>query len=58
MNGDHRPRAPDYTVAALVMGFVNLLWIFGVIWSLYGLPAVMAAGWLLNIGIDRLRPRD
>lgn len=53
---DHRlPEAPDYTVAALVMGFVNLLWIFGVIWALFGLPAVMAAGWVINLGIDRLR---
>jgi hypothetical protein len=37
------------------MGFFNLLWIFGVIWSLFGFPAVMAAGWLINLGIDRLR---
>ena len=47
--------APDYTVAALVMGFVNLLWIFGVIWALFGLPAVMATGYVLNLGIERLR---
>lgn len=52
---DHRREAPDYTVAALVMGFVNLLWVFGLIWALFGLPAVMATGWLLNIGIERLR---
>ncbi|WP_169052583.1 hypothetical protein [Pseudooceanicola onchidii] len=52
---DTRPAAPDYTTPALVMGLVNLLWIFGVIWALFGLPAVMATGWLLNLGIDRLR---
>ncbi|WP_370274270.1 hypothetical protein [Pseudooceanicola nitratireducens] len=48
-------RAPNYTGPTLVMGFFNLLWIFGVIWSLFGFPAVMAAGWLINLGIDRLR---
>ena len=52
---DFRRSAPDYTNAALVMGFVNLLWVFGVIWALFGLPAVMATGWLLNLWIDRLR---
>jgi hypothetical protein len=50
-----RRSAPDYTNAALVMGFVNLLWVFGVIWVLFGLPAVMAVGWVLNLGINRLR---
>jgi hypothetical protein len=27
----------------------------GVVWALFGLPAVMAAGYVLNLGIDRLR---
>ncbi len=37
------------------MGLVNLLWVFAVIWALLGLPAVMALGCGLNLGIDRLR---
>jgi|TARA_R110002124_G_scaffold76753_7_gene205662 hypothetical protein len=37
------------------MGLVNLLWVFAVIWALFGLPAVMALGCGLNLGIDRLR---
>ena len=57
MNDDHRRSAPDYTTATLVMGFFNLLWIFGVIWALFGLIAVMAVGWIMNRGIDWLGRR-
>ncbi|MGI3170667.1 hypothetical protein ACRARG_16070 [Pseudooceanicola sp. C21-150M6] len=51
---DHQP-LPDYTTTVLVMAFINLLWILGVIWALYGLPAVFAAGWVVNYGIAWLR---
>ncbi len=56
---DQRPkrRAPDYTAACLWMGLVNLLWIFGVIWALFGLPGVLLAGWGLNRMISRLAAR-
>ncbi|SFE65548.1 hypothetical protein [Roseivivax sediminis] len=54
---DHPGRAPDYTNAALAMGLVNLLWILGVIWVLFGLPAVLLIGWGLNRLIDRLAAR-
>lgn len=55
---DHRtPRAPDYTVAALVMAGVNLMWIFIVIWAIYGMAAVLALATVLNHGISRLRAR-
>jgi len=57
VNDDHRRSAPDYTTATLVMGFFNLLWIFGVIWALFGLIAVMAVGWIMNRGIDWLGRR-
>lgn len=56
MNDDH-PSAPNYTTPALWMGLVNLLWIFGVIWAFFGLPAVLAIGWLLNRGITWLSER-
>lgn len=52
-----RGRAPDFTNAALVMGFVNLLWILGVLWALWGLPAVLLVGYALNVAIDRLARR-
>ncbi len=57
MQQQHPGSAPNYTNAALVMGFINLLWIFGLIWGLFGLPVVMALGWLLNRGIDWLAAR-
>ncbi len=40
--------APNYTNAALLMGFVNLIWIFIAIWALIGFPAVLIAGFILN----------
>lgn len=42
--------APNYTNAALAMGFVNLLWIFIALWAAYGLPVVLALGY----GLDKL----
>ena len=51
-------RVEDYTNTCLVMGFVNLLWIFCVIWVLWGLPAVMVLGVILNAGINRIPPRN
>ena len=55
---DHTPsRAPDFTNAALIMGGVNLAWIFGVVWALYGLLPVLLIGWGLNRWIDRLAAR-
>jgi hypothetical protein len=44
------PSAPDYTNAALVMGLVNLLWVFMVLWANFGLPVVLATAY----GLDRL----
>lgn len=40
--------APNYTNAALVMGAVNLFWMLGVVLALFGLPAVIAVGVLLD----------
>ena len=37
MRNDHVKEAPDFTNAALVMGAVNLTWIFAVIWALFGM---------------------
>ncbi len=51
------PEAPNYTTAALVMGLVNLLWIFGVIWAVFGLPVVVVAGLVLNRLISWLGTR-
>ena len=50
---DHPPgTAPNFTNPALVMGAVNLFWMLGVIWALYGLPVVLAIAWGLKSLID------
>ena len=50
-------RVEDYTTTCLVMGLVNLLWIFVVIWAFLGLPAVMVLAVILNAGITRISNR-
>lgn len=52
-----RRSAPNYTNACLVMAFLNLLWIFGVIWVLIGLWAVMVTGYALDKAISWLKRR-
>lgn len=54
MKRGQTPEAPNYTNAALVMGLVNLLWIFMALWIMFGLPVVMAVGYGLNLLITRL----
>lgn len=49
--------APNYTNAALVMGLVNLLWIFMVLWAAFGLPVVLAVSYGLNLAIRRFEHR-
>ena len=48
------PSAPNYTNAALVMGLVNLLWIFMVLWAAFGFPVVLLVGFVLDKVISRL----
>lgn len=57
MRRGNLPEAPNYTNAALVMGLVNLLWIFMVLWAVFGLPFVLAVGWGLNRLITRIAHR-
>lgn len=52
------PEAPNYTNAALVMGLINLLWIFMVLWAVFGLPVVLAIGYGLNHLIKRIGGRS
>ncbi|WP_428515489.1 hypothetical protein [Roseovarius sp.] len=53
MRRGQMPEAPNYTNAALVMGLVNLLWVFMALWMMFGLPVVMAVGYGLNLLITR-----
>ena len=57
MRGRPHNRAPDYTDAALVMGGVNLIWIFMLLWAVFGFWSVLAAGAALNALIARLASR-
>ena len=50
MRRGNMPSAPNYTNAALVMGLVNLLWVFMVLWASFGLPTVLATAY----GLDRI----
>lgn len=55
---DHRlASAPDYTNAALTMMGVNLMWIFFVLWAVFGMIPVLLLAMLLNHGISRLGGR-
>lgn len=54
MRNQHPKRVEDYTNANLILIFVNLLWIFGVIWAQFGIFAVILTGWILNHLITRL----
>lgn len=48
-------RVEDYTTANLVLIFVNMIWIFTVIWVQFGILAVVLAGWAINQLINRLQ---
>ncbi|MCF3595491.1 hypothetical protein LZG00_15985 [Rhodobacteraceae bacterium LMO-12] len=49
-----RAAAPDYTNAALTMGFVNLFWSLLLISANFGLPAALTIAVFLNYLITRL----
>lgn len=62
MPSHHPQSVEDYTTANMVLIFVNMLWIFVVIWSYWGLVPVLIAAACLNHLITRLdnarRSRD
>ena len=49
--------APNYTNACLVMFGVNLMWIFTVIWAIWGFLFVLLTGAALNHLMTRLKER-
>lgn len=50
-------RAPDYTNAALIMGLVNLMWVFIMLKAMFGLPGVFLAAYVLDRLIARMGRR-
>lgn len=57
MNESHRTAAPDYTNAALTMAAVNVIWVFCVLWAVFGFVPVVLLAVLLNYGISVLDRR-
>lgn len=57
MDRRHPQPAPNYTNAALTMGWINLMWVFMVIWGLWGLLPVLLISAGLNRGITWLALR-
>ncbi len=50
-------QAPDYTNAAINMLGINLLWIFFVIWMLWGMVPVLLMALLINHFVERVAER-
>ncbi|MBN9885845.1 histidinol phosphate aminotransferase [Salipiger abyssi] len=57
MDDRTRQPAPDFTTPALVFLFINMLWIFAVLWVQWGLGAVLLLGLAVNHLITRLERR-
>lgn len=52
---DHRmSSAPNYTNPALIMLGANLLWIFTLVWSLYGFVIALLLATSINHMVERL----
>lgn len=54
MQQKHRTEGADYKNVILIMGLINLLWIFAIVWSFYGFAAVLVLAATLNHLITRL----
>ncbi|WP_167648049.1 histidinol phosphate aminotransferase [Mameliella alba] len=54
MENRHPQPVEDYTSANMVLIFVNLLWVFVLLWSWWGLGPVLIVAVLLNHLITRL----
>jgi hypothetical protein len=57
MNDDRPGAAPNYTTAALTMMAINLIWVFGLLWAIFGFVPVLFVALALHHGIDRLSAR-
>ncbi|MFC3616244.1 histidinol phosphate aminotransferase [Lutimaribacter marinistellae] len=57
MDNNRLRSAPDYTRAALTMLGVNLMWIFFVLWVIFGFLPVLLLAAFINQVINRLEAR-
>ncbi|MGB5863811.1 MAG: hypothetical protein WBG95_05885 [Sulfitobacter sp.] len=49
--------APNFRNACIVMFGVNVTWVFVAIWAIWGLIAVAAIGWCINLVISYMDAR-
>ncbi|MCE8007833.1 hypothetical protein [Aestuariivita sp.] len=55
---DHQiGRAPDYTNAAITMMGINLMWVFFVVWMLWGFVPVILLALMVNHFAERVAER-
>jgi len=57
MQDQKLPHTPDLLAGAITFLGINLMWIFFVIWMLYGLVPVLVLAVLINHVINRLEQR-
>ncbi len=57
MSDEARAAAPNYFNPSMMMMLINLLWIFGVLWAVFGFGTVLIIAVLLNHAIDRIAAR-
>lgn len=57
MRQDHPDRVEDYTAIALFFLWINMVWVFGVIWACFGIGWVILIGMGLNRAITALKDR-
>lgn len=57
MQDQKHPQTPDILAAAVTFLGINMMWIFVVIWMLYGLIPVLVLAVLINHVIDLLEQR-
>jgi len=57
MHDQKLPRTPDILAAAVTFLGINMMWIFFVIWMLYGMVPVLVLAVLVNHFITRLEQR-
>jgi len=57
MTHNTRSSAPNFTTACIVMFGVNIMWIFAVIWAVWGLVFVALLGAVINHLMTRIHVR-
>ena len=57
MQDQKLPQTPDILALAVTFLGINMMWIFFVIWMVYGMTPVLVLAVLINHAINRLEQR-